>query len=258
MGKIAIVGGGLFGRIIGLHLNRDHEISVFDNNSVQSGLRAAGCLIKPSWIAKIPRREEALQLLHSLVELSVVDFTVMNLKLSQTDPVYVLNKIALIDRSRNQLDWNVATVDPRELESKFDYVLDCRGSWSPLSYPKYGVSYLINGVTPPAIRLWRPFTQLVKFNIAPKVIWAGDGTALKSWTPACEEICRERVLRFVGADNGGHVTSILGRRPYPVEKITTPCGIHRQGKLISVFGGGKNGSIAAGWAALEISDLLKD
>lgn len=263
--NIGIVGGGLFGRIIGLYLrSRRDVVTIFDAGLEHSGLSAAGCLIKPSWTAGIPRRDEALEMLDEIAGIRAEQFRMLGVKLPRRDPVYVLNKDELIRRSDQAATWvrdRAKVLDGRRVEADgieycFDRVICCMGSWGPHSYPKYGISFEIDGdVTDPAIKPWRPFTQLVRFNIRPDRVWAGDGTALKEWDHSRTEECWQRVSRFVQPK--GAVTAILGRRPYAYEKLSTPCGLKVDPDgVIHVYGGGKNGSIGAAYSALEIVEYI--
>lgn len=266
MSRIAIVGGGLFGRIIALHLNElGHRVKVIDALLPGSGLSAAGCLMKPSWTGKTPRRDECLFMLGRLIGVRDVPFQLFYKHLTLED-CWVLDKVRLMNHELfgTEIDWlwGKATSISKEFvrledgeEWSADQVIDCRGAWSRHSSARWGVSFESYGTTEAAIKPWRPYTQLVRFNLTSQRIWAGDGTALKHLDDAQIDKCRKRVRDFVGGEPP--YREIRGQRPYPRKKLTTPCDLFTgdNGEIV-VAGGGKNGTIAAAWAALMLGEQL--
>jgi glycine/D-amino acid oxidase-like deaminating enzyme len=125
---------------------------------------------------------------------------------------------------------------------------------------KVGVSFRIGGhLAQPFIKPWAPYRQIVAHQQEGDKIWVGDGTALltKSWKPDQSTLCWTRCSEAV-QDQADVLTmpqARLGVRPY-CETGGDPCLIHRASKRVwAVTGSGKNGTIAAGWAALR---LLKE
>lgn len=110
----------------------------------------------------------------------------------------------------------------------------------------------------PFIAPWAPYKQIVGFDRGDG-IWVGDGSSIKpeNWTP---EHSRKSRLRCLGQLNlQRHVdelpTELHGIRPYvPGAK---PCYLaeHHEGVWVCT-GGAKNGTIAAAWAALQLSRRL--
>ena len=234
---ISIRGGGMFGRIIGQYLrSRGESVKIYDLGLPGSGLAAAGCLIKPSWVQRVPHRDRCLELLYNLFGLQVVDFEIAGIR-TKWDPVYVLNKRAVMD---------VEITKDRVVHPD----IICVGGWGNFQKPRWGAAYTASGSVTPKIRMWRPFTHLARFEQFPGLIWSGDGTAVTYWGEKYDTQTRERCQSFVGRS---YMTQILGRRPYALEKTPDPCDIRRVESCVEVTGGGKNGAIAAAWAALKIT-----
>lgn len=279
--RIVVVGGGLFGRIIALAAHaKGHDTTVLDPmppaaaGLQHSGLSAAGCLMKPSWISSIPRREEGLEMLDRLIGVSQAKFQVLN-KHVVMDDCWALNKPRLVHHEhfggpirwvegsamllhRKDVQYLSAVGDGLLRTLEADQVIDCRGGWSKHCDVRWGVSFEFDvpeaEEIPPVIKPWRPFTQLVKFKIAPNLVWAGDGTAVKVLPDESLAACERRVSSFVGKAPDRRIP---GMRPYSWSKQTTPCQVFPDinGQIV-VTGGGKNGTIAAAWAALELMEKL--
>lgn len=253
-----IVGGGVFGNTLAAFFaSRGETVKVIDAKLDHSGLRAAGCLIKPSWISKVPNRTACLDLLGDLFGIKTVPFTVIN-KRATVDDCYVVNKAALegvschvgyVSGYSNQAVWGAF---PEEFEFSGKQTIVCRGGWGEFQKPKWGVSFEFGGNTDPVIRPWRPFTQLVKFNQRSNLIWAGDGTAVNTWSKDRTKSCANRVTGFVGKADA---IPFVGMRPYV--KTSTPAQVlfHNDG-VVEVTGGAKNGCIGAAWAALELGKII--
>lgn len=276
--NVLIAGGGLFGRIIALHLNDlGHNVTVIGIEKPETGLSAAGCLMKPSWTSKIPRRDECLKMLGNLIGVREVPFKIINPVNVFVEDCWALDKTALLTHpefkpgggvtwieqeiigihyDRGVVLTKVRSTTTREwevLEHSADVVIECMGAWSPHAKARYGVSFEHRGEFSGRIKPWRPFTQLVGFNISPDWVWAGDGTALSMMGSFDIQKSQKRVENFTGAKAE---RVIVGRRPYSIGKTNDPCHMFEDGMVKVVTGGAKNGTIAAAWAALMIGEEL--
>lgn len=279
--KIGIIGGGLFGRIIGGHLDYlGHNVRIWEVGHTNSGWKAAGCLMKPSWLSKIPRRGECLKLLDLHWGIETVPFKVMN-KLVSVDDCWVLRKGVLESQTSSLISMGHAEYISGGIRVRgnasgvkdfpYDLVIDCSGAWSRHATPKWGKSFFIIGKTEAMIRPWRPFTQLVKFNMPKEPwdsypwVWAGDGSAYKEWTNEIDLSVTRRVQHYLEPklavkldEDTHHWRTVVGARPYAIRKTDLPCQIIRETRNhIHVTGGAKNGTIGAAWAALTLGEELK-
>lgn len=108
----------------------------------------------------------------------------------------------------------------------------------------------------PYIQPWAPYKQLVGFDRGDG-FWVGDGSSIKpeNWTSQRSADSLERCAKSLNLPARYSVQELHGIRPYvPGAK---PCYLaeHHEGVWVCT-GGAKNGTIAAAWAALELSRRL--
>lgn len=266
MRDVIIVGGGLFGSIAAATLRgAGMDVMLIDDGRPRSGSRAAGCLMKPSWLSKMGRDnvDASFRLLDRLYGLRTVPLRAGPLSISAEwiNPDTILGSERVTARvakvatfpggSRVRLAPTLEAHDAR-------HVIVACGAWTrelvtgaPV-VGKVGVSLRLD--SPPEdsrIDPWAPYKQLVRFS-ADGFHWAGDGTAIidRNWTEERRRQSVERITRFAGA---GEVRE--GVRPYA--QTGDPAALEEVAPgLWSLTGGGKNGTAAAGWAASRLLEAL--
>lgn len=265
--RVAIVGAGLFGSIIGdlLRHRLGADVVLFDRGEYTRGSAPAACLMKPSWMAKVPDYKKLLDILSTLYPVYEVPFSTLvgEQKVFWVDPVSVMGSQAprtrLVDVTRAGNGWISYCQDGEYRKESFDLVVVAAGVWTPHLFPnmvdvkiKAGVSFTGPGDTESAIKIWAPYKQLVKFNIAPGTIWVGDGTSKNRLGYADVMDCRRRCEEFVGEDQAGMMTARIGYRPFvPGLKAPAYVGWPHTNTVVAT-GGAKNGTIGAVWAGMEI------
>lgn len=278
--RVGIVGGGVFGSVIGAALYQDGcKVTVFDSRKENAGSLASGFLMKPSWFSNMKSKdsEASLQLLDELYGLQELKFRVGPLKttvfrvdrnavLKNPDLKYVNEKVEDISS-----DGKIFT-HPNDDPYKFDLVVVAAGVWChrffdlPELDGKTGVSFQWKHDGPYSpkleknlISVWAPYKQVVAFNVpGENEIWAGDGTAIlqKNWKEGRVAECMKRVCKATGLPHNGG-TFQVGIRPY--YKTKDPCHVEKRGhKLWLATGGSKNGTIGAAWAANKILECPYD
>lgn len=264
MKLIGIVGGGLFGQIIGKHLQQLHyDVAIIDNKLEGRGSDPAACLMKPGWMTKVPRLNECLELLDNLYGVQTLDFRVNN---TLNQPVHWVPPNRILSGKYFQAD--VQSVSEKSIETSretftFDKVIVAAGVWTPKLCPwvnvepRWGAAFLwpkhIESHVPPFISMWAPYRQVVAFQRGDG-LWAGDGSALKNMNS--EQILNMKRRCQDKLDIFDEPKVLRGARPYT--KSEGPCYLQMDpGKPWVATGGAKNGTIAAAWCALRIGEELR-
>lgn len=265
MRDVIIVGGGLFGSIAAEALRKaGMDVCLIDDGRPRSGSRAAGCLMKPSWLQKMGRSnvDASFSLLDRLYGLRTVSLKAGPLTV---DAKWINPDVVM---SSERITRHVAKVasfpggnrvrfrDMEPMDAKV--VIVAAGAWTrelingaPI-VGKAGVSVRLN--SPPTdnrISVWAPYKQLVRFS-QPDFRWAGDGTAIltKNWNLDRERACLDRIIEFAGEGQAR-----VGIRPFA--QTSDPAALEEIAPgLFSLTGGGKNGTAAAGWAAAQLLERL--
>jgi glycine/D-amino acid oxidase-like deaminating enzyme len=279
VGKTLIIGAGIFGTTIAAELQSEgFEVEVIDDADSESGTSASGFLMKDSWFSSFRGDEvaKAYQLLEDLYGLDSTKFSV--------EPVGVPVEVQSIRRSDFQRVRDLLPIRRKVLRSvdpsgmvwdsdgdyeSFDRVIVAAGyrskelvRWHREAQEleaKMGVSFEVPGSTSSSrIRPWAPYKQLVAHPIEPGRTWVGDGTAIlkKNWTLEHVLRAKKRCMEFLG---------YVREDPICFERIGVRCMSHRKPALVErisphvliATGGGKNGTIAAAWAAQQIVRELK-
>lgn len=278
-----IIGGGIFGQVIAAQLrSMGVDLAIFDARFEDAGSRPAACLMKPSWFSSMGKQkyDPALNLLDRLYGLHSINFKTgpinhnvywipphLILKPATEESQPVIEKAVVKFRyNLSEMGHQIATGDGSEYFAK--RVIVAAGVWSnnfvkdfevnpvPGLQGKKGAAFLWRQeeIDQPFISPWAPFKQIVAFNRGDG-LWAGDGSAIlaKNWTD--ERLDKSR-LRCAGAVDQFPSDSIalVGQRPYA--QTGDPCYIKRFGTVTIVTGGAKNGTIAAGWAANQLTMSL--
>lgn len=263
---VAVVGAGLFGSIIAAALRgQDRNVGIIDDAQPLAGSGPAACLMKPSWFSSMGKERFApsLLLLDELYGVSDIRFKVSvgHATVHWCDPAKVLagaDITARVSKIRSIADGFLLSTPNHDIEAK--QVVVAAGIWTPELVPveggfggQAGMAFLWpeEATAAPYVDVWAPYKQLVVFNRGDG-LWAGDGTAIKSdnWTDARAEAVEARCVKAAGNPKS-EMKRLFGIRPYTK---TAPCYL-KEAKpgLWVATGGAKNGTIAAGWCAYEIS-----
>lgn len=287
-----IVGGGLFGQIIADALKAEgRSVYILDEAHEHAGSKPAACLMKPSWFSSLGPEvyEPSLKLLDELYGVHDLKFHVgktVPATVHWCDPRKILrgeNKLnRFLSASHDGQFWHCEVEHlSKEYSRQFSTLssknlIIAAGIWSNevlekvqgMDYrvkglrPQYGVAFVYDGkLDKPFIQPWAPYRQLVGFNRAENEVWTGDGTALKELT---EERIDESEARCWKAVKGGlsvaagdsaYPCKLIGARPY-VSKVKPALLEDLERGLFVVTGGAKNGTLAAGYCAHKIRELV--
>lgn len=273
--ECGIIGGGIFGSIIAKKLHTiGKSIIIVDSDENKAGSKAAACLMKPSWYSSLGKEiwQPAMRQLEELYFIEEIKFQTKIGKVNVTwiNPNSILRKtheIAKINRVVSEYgQWFIYEKDQEIPIVVCNTLILAAGIWSnnilyesgiPLVEdlsPRTGTSFRIKGVTEPKIHAYAPYRQSVKFNISPNTIWTGDGVANKNYDVFHLSKSIVRCAQFVGCSET-LLSATTGHRPYV--KDAKPCYLkeHAPGLWV-VTGGAKNGTIAAGWAAHRLGEIL--
>lgn len=282
-----VVGGGLFGKIISRALaRRGQQVQCIDNHNTVRGSDPAACLMKPSWLNKLgPELRTSLKLLDELYGVRDIAFRVypsgLRTVVHWVDPGDIIYPSADIGvyHSNGTVDayvqddgrWLVHWRDSDQWDeqiSSCQNVVFAGGIWTSSLVPqlrgrmdgRWGVAIRVPAqIAEPFINTWAPYRQLVAFNITPKELWVGDGSAWKDH-PTDERIAvsvkRELDAVGLGHLNPSQYRTMLGVRPY-IKGLKEPCLLQEINDGVWVAtGGAKNGTASAAWAANRLIERL--
>lgn len=270
-----IIGAGLFGSTIGAWLRRQGQtVLILDAEKPKSGSAAAGCLVRPQWLSKMKKTEiaEAFSVLDGLYGLHELDARILvggfvkSINVFWVAPRAILKagryeQAEVVEIGRDGSPW-ARCADGRVFHGRTMVV--AAGVWSSKLCDIKGLTGQA-GVAftwstddmdegRPRIAPWAPYRQLVAINLAPGVLWCGDGTALKEASLTEERIAasQKRCAQFVQRAPE-EATRIIGLRPY-IRGLKDPCFLEEvMPNIWAASGGSKNGTAAAGWAAYKIA-----
>jgi glycine/D-amino acid oxidase-like deaminating enzyme len=272
-----IVGGGLFGSVIAAQLrSQGRSVLVLDSNEKGAGSKPAACLMKPSWFSSMGKDkfEPSLELLDRLYGVHDVHFKIKRSPLGATvhwcNPASILSggytPAKVFSIAQTLSGWAVGYTPLGEtghVSATTPLLVVAAGIWSKQligfeekMQGQAGMAFLFEGVklTEPFIDAYAPYRQLVAFNRGDGV-WVGDGTAIKqeNWSEDRENSSFARCVNAISPIHSSVKTRRLyGVRPYV--KDAKPCLLRELNPGLWVAtGGAKNGTIAAGWCAHEIS-----
>lgn len=274
MTSAIIIGGGLFGSIIARHLkSRGVYTITIDDKREGSGSRPAACLMKPSWFSSLGSEyyTPALDTLDELYGLQDIQFGIVKVKWIPPKKILiepdVLGEVTGIQQHGKE--WLVK-VNNQVLCFTAEHLIVAAGIWSNDILKKIsgggrvvdlstrqGIAFITPHyeVPKPFIHPWAPYKQIVAFNREPGKGWISDGTAVKELTTTRKAMSLERCRKALG-DPQTRLEGVMGNRPYTPQ--AKPCYLQSHGNnLWVVTGGAKNGTIAAGWAAHKLGELVK-
>jgi len=281
---LIIVGGGLFGSVLAEAARYNGaNVIIIDSEQPNAGSKPAACLIKPSWLSTFSnkQRDAALDTLDDFYGLREIQFTLqptgVKTTLYQAPPSSILNNL-MLERINGEVKTimgnassyytvrvEISGIADEEVKLRARRVIVAAGIWSTKLVEQYtmkgqwGSAYMTEGETfdlEPAIKVWAPYKQLVRFNRGDG-IWVGDGTALRK-----ESLTDERALQSHHrcqsfAERNFLSKELRGVRPYAKPTPGAPCLFEQYmpGCWIAT-GGAKNGVTAAGWCATQIDKVL--
>jgi glycine/D-amino acid oxidase-like deaminating enzyme len=267
MTHVIVIGAGLFGSVITKHLTMlGFSVKVIDSGEPTAGSRAAGCVIKPSWLTHFGGNlETCMALLRAYYRLLPVTFYIhpsgFTTSCQRIEPAEILavdhirGRVIAIERHSTYV---VVTTADGGIHTA-EWVIVAAGIWSPKLTDcdvtgKYGWSFRGPPVAQPIIDTWAPYRQVVAFNMNDGRSWVGDGTALleKSATPSKREAAITRCEAKTGVIG---LQPTLGARPYV--NVSAPCLVKADRRVITATGGAKSGTVGAAWAALEVAKIIQ-
>lgn len=189
MSDVIIVGAGLFGSIAAaLSRAEGHNVTVIDSGEKWAASPASGCVLAPSWLSSLDKNEleTSFAVLRQLYTVHEVEFLINNLKKFrawrvQTSQVLVkpdiVERVARIKSgvvelaSGQKLAGNVLVAAGLGCTELIEGLPPLRGLWGASLSVKTQLDH-------PRIHVYAPYRQAVAFNMTPKLVWMGDGTAL--------------------------------------------------------------------------------
>lgn len=259
--NIAIIGGGLFGRIAAdLATRNNWSVTVFDDARPLRASACAGCLFKPSWLVKLRGWATGVELLEDLygVDTLDVDTFVGALPLNRVNPYKILGPSTspIIPEEVKQVDWSARTLRTSLEEwGPFDAIYIATGVAQDLVPPRFrasikprqGATLYYKGEGSPKLKVWAPYKQSVSVPVRDPELgactWFGDGTVIKpeNWTDHHSVRAKEHA-QDLGLDQKDLLELRLGIRPmYKPEghfaRVAPNCFLGT--------GGGKNGVVLA-------------
>lgn len=289
---VLIVGGGLFGQIIGKHLKRQgRTVTIMDAELMGAASPAAACLMKPSWLTKMSKTDQATAMavldenygVHEIeAHVAVVGTMGKRTTIYWVAPASILKPENVVKQTVTKVG-----TDGDNGDQPWYRVVTPVADHPDLGQDAYGRANLIivaagifcNELLPQgyhvpnlsgqwgaaftwpcdpdresrvSIRAWAPYKQLVCLpNRRPGELWIGDGTALKNLTQDRIRASAERCASFQGLGTPEH--QLIGARPY-VKGLSAPAYLKEvRPNLWVATGGAKNGTAGAAWAAHKLA-----
>lgn len=266
---VIVVGAGLFGSIAAtLARANGYVVTVVDCFKDYGASKAAGCVLAPSWLSSLTRRQIdiAMGVLTDLYPVHELEFITnipfKTFKAKRVTPSDVLVLPDLTDEVISVGDGRV-TMAKQTLRGA---VLVAAGVGSsalvnmPFVRALYGASVQFYGytLTYPRLAVYAPYRQALAFNLANGKIWMGDGTALIEATWRKEQAEREaatvaRGEKLFGLKGSREVFS--GARPY-VEGFKAGYFAQVSPRTWVSTGGAKNGTVLAAYQAQKFIEAL--
>lgn len=267
---LLVVGGGIFGQVMAAKARSEGAaVLVLDALKDNAGSKPSACLMKPSWFSKFDKDLYTASLLEldKLFGVKELVFRAgpLKVKVNWVNPLTILNSNPIEKASITSVgDGWVADREGKRWEAR--RVVVAAGCWSGELVEvaglgaKAGWAFRFSGtVEEPFIRPWAPYKQIVAFNIESNVTWVGDGSTLNvaSATPERKEKSRLRCADAI-KKNASACSSVLGLRPYCAPfRSGEPCYMRQVSPGVWVItGGGKNGTLAAGWCASRVREVI--
>ena len=276
--RVLVIGTGLFGSIIAQHLRcQGREVVTADCGKKEAGSGPAACLIKPSWLGSMEKQqtEASLSLLDQHYGVTDLDFQVglgVTNKVHWVNPSLILRQPDIIGTwdgkyqaegekfttcfIKHDRTWGVVKDIDRIIVAAGVWTFQLLGYNGAEMSGQAGQSHLYFGqVAAPFIKVWAPYKQLVGFNRTGTHIWVGDGASIKQKNWTAEYSLKNTVRCNAAVPHNMRTRSMYGVRPYV--KGAKPCFMEEvRPRVWAVTGGAKNGTVAAGWAAHHLGNVL--
>lgn len=275
--NIIVVGSGLFGCIAAAWARKHgHNVTVISEKRPFEASPASGCVLATSWLSSLDKDDvdDALKVLYELYPIHDIAFKANKLlpfKAKRVNPADILHDPDFDGKVLSVGDGVVKFQAPDgTINTMRGTVLVCAGIWCkelvkdmPDVKGLYGASLRLYGQkAEPTISVYAPYKQAVMFNVEPKTVWFGDGSALIEKTWMTERKARifntqERFAGMLDVPNTLHKMKVTeGARPY-VEGHKSGYLKQISPKLWVSTGGAKNGTVLAALQALRFVEGLK-
>lgn len=281
---VLVVGAGLFGSVIARHLTRQgRTVTMVDAEFSMSGSKPAACIMRPSWLTKMTKTEQATAMatLDENFGVHEIEAYVGAMGLGKRTTVFWCAPAAILKPDR-YIKQNVSAIghdvgnpwftvwqdSGHQSERHYpNLIIVAAGIWSnslrdaeivPNLSEQAGVAFTWPcdeaQETRATIEPWAPYKQLVRLpNRYPGELWVSDGTALKQLDLAREQACLRRCANWVQRDPA-EAQAIVGLRPY-IRGLKGPAFVeHVLPNIWVATGGAKNGTAGAGWAAYKLAE----
>lgn len=274
-----VIGAGIFGSVIAKTLKSiGQDVLIVDAQLPNSGSKPAACLMKPSWMSSLGNDtvDLSLSLLDELFEVQTIEFKIGGLV--PTDVFWVnpqkllshafvkYGKVQKIRKNTSDENYVVDIFNEfHDLNEEYTAtnVVIAAGIHTPELFDVQGglkgqmgsaILFENEHIDKPVINPYAPYRQLVAFNRGDG-LWVGDGTAIleQNYTSMHTLRSLDRACNLSGLPSN-KARVLTGVRPYTKNK---PCYFENpfEGFFIAT-GGAKNGTIAAGYCAAKIKEIL--
>jgi hypothetical protein len=285
---VVVIGGGLMGATITKALRQSRDVLIVDDKRDLAGTPPSGGTIKPSPLTGLKKVEEYFPLLDLLGELYgglyKEPFEIRpSGKLINID-IYQLKTFRVMGTPKRfatalSIDPKSKTVLIREKEKIHklyaNTIIVCTGGWIrellPMIFPegsvkiKIGICFKYQRHCEQAfVNTWAPYKQVTVHPFweseTNEITWASDGTAIlaENWTRAREKKCLKRITNHLPKDFPPPFKIQKGYRPFLKKRIPgKPCFLEEvYDDIWATTGSGKFGCVAAGWAAIQLKEIL--
>jgi glycine/D-amino acid oxidase-like deaminating enzyme len=262
-----VIGTGLFGCMAARRLRRaGADVLLIGERRDDSASPAAGCVIRPSWLSSMSREDidTGMGVLADMYDLKPITFSVLGKSVAchRVEPSEILSEPQVNGCVLEIKDNTTIVLYPQQpcvAISAKRCIIVAAGIWTGDLMPglvvkgRYGWSHRSAPVQAPSIHVWAPYRQIVAYNMDDGNSWVGDGQAVIAKSA---NVARRAASVFrCGRIAPGIYRTTRGARPY-ADTQGEPCLIERRGSVVALTGGGKNGTIAAAWAARQMEELL--
>lgn len=279
---VLVVGAGLFGSVIARHLTRQgRKVTMVDAGLTMSGSAPAACIMRPSWLSKMTKTEQATAMatldenfgVHEIEAYIGVAGLGKRTTVFWCAPAAILKPDRYIKQNVSAIGhdvgnpWFTVRTESGHHSERFypNLIIVAAGVWSnqlgafaPGLSQQAGVAFTwpCDEVqeSRATIEPWAPYKQLIRLpNRYPGELWVSDGTAVKALDHARQQACLTRCARFANR-NPVDAQAIIGLRPY-IRGLKGPAYVEQVlPKVWVATGGAKNGTAGAGWAAYKLAE----
>lgn len=267
---LIVVGGGIVGATVTKYISSlGFDVLLLDDRRPGAGTPPSGGHLKPSWFGMEPEDyEPALEILDETWGL--IGFKINIRPGNKTEIIHRVDSDVVVRYpSSEETVTEISNLHnyPRVTSTADSYLgrrlLVATGVWAQQLVPsikatsKQGVSFRLRGRVSPFLEQWAPYKQIVAHQQSDNEVWIGDGTAVypENWANRTSE-CLSRCVNAAGGLP--LISSTLGTRPYcKGVPEGAPCLFRELGPRAWIAtGAGKKGTIAAGWVAKRLAEMM--